>query len=198
MSTSKTFSSLENDMKLKWIVVVGGMCRVGDYPRPVPVPTLLWTRTPIAYCHLASEYSGAEARYPVTEINHAEAVEIATRFGGRLPRSAEWEWMAVGPQRLRWPWGNDPWRPEYANLREAGVDAVTPVDSHPDGATPDGLLDVAGNVWEWTLHSTPGNGFVIRGGSYSTPVAQAQFPIVNAAPAELRSRGIGLRVVREV
>lgn len=176
-------------MDLQWIEIPG------EYSRSTPIPTLLWTRTPVTLSQLDRQESGAAERYPVTEINHAEAVEIAAGLGGRLPRSAEWEWMASGPQLRCSPWGNRAWRPEYANLLDSGHNAVTPVDSHLCGSTPDGLLDVAGNVWEWTMDAVPCSGFIIRGGSYATPATQWGF--VNAASAESRSRGIGLRVVRE-
>jgi iron(II)-dependent oxidoreductase len=184
-------------MNLDWIEITGGVCVFGDDARPVPVPTLFWTRTPIAYGHLPSEHPGLGPRFPVTEIDHAEAAEIASKLGGRLPRSVEWEWMAAGADRRRWPWGNAPWQPAFANLRDSGHGTVTPVDTHPDGATPEGALDVAGNVWEWTANTAMGDGVVIRGGSYAAPQLYAQCTFLNAAPAELRSRGIGLRVVRE-
>ncbi|PXY16645.1 formylglycine-generating enzyme family protein [Prauserella flavalba] len=184
-------------MDVEWIEVPGGVCPFGDDARPVPVPTLLWTRTPIAYGHLPGEHPDLGPRFPVAEVSHAEAAEIASRLGGRLPRSAEWEWMAAGATRRRWPWGDAPWQPARANLRDSGHNTVTPVDTHPDGATPDGALDVAGNVWEWTASKAMRDGFVIRGGSYASPPLYAQCTFLNAAPAELRSRGIGLRVVRE-
>jgi formylglycine-generating enzyme len=184
-------------MDLEWIKVTGGTCRFGDDAREVVVPTLLWTRTPIAYGHLADDHPGFGPRFPATEISHADASEIARRLGGRLPRSAEWEWMAAGVQRRRWPWGNAPWQPAFANLHDSGYGTVTPVGTHPGGATPEGVLDVAGNVWEWTASTVMGDGFIIRGGSYAVPPLYAQCTFVNAVPAELRSRGIGLRVVRE-
>jgi iron(II)-dependent oxidoreductase len=56
---------------------------------------------------------------------------------------------------------------------------------------------VAGNVWEWTASPAMGDGYVIRGGSYASAPLYAQCTFLNAAPAELRSAGIGLRVVRE-
>ena len=183
-------------MDLEWIEVPGGTCPFGDDARPVPVPTLLWTRTPIAYGHLPGEDHAAGPRFPVAEISHAEAVEIAGRLSGRLPRSVEWEWMAAGAQRRRWPWGDAPWQPALANLRDSGHGTVTPIDTHPDGATPEGVLDVAGNVWEWTASKAMSDGFVIRGGSHASPPLYAQCTFRNSAPAELRSRGIGLRVVR--
>ncbi|MFD5089831.1 formylglycine-generating enzyme family protein [Amycolatopsis thailandensis] len=185
-------------MHLEWIKITGGVCAYGDAGRPVKVPTLLWTRTPLAYGHLPSDQPGSGWRYPVTEISHAEAIQIAGRLGGRLPRSAEWEWMAAGSVRRRWPWGDASWQPALANLRDSLHDTVTPVDTHPAGATPEGMLDVAGNVWEWTVSTAMGDGVIIRGGSYSAPPLYAQCTFLNAAPAELRSRGIGMRVVREL
>lgn len=184
-------------MDLEWIEVGGGVCQFGDDARLIPVPTLLWTRTPIAYGDMPGEHPGLGLQFPVTEISHTEATEIARRLGGRLPRSVEWEWMAAGPQRRRWPWGNTPWQPAVANLRDSGHGTVAPVGAHPGGATPEGVLDVAGNVWEWTASTAMSDGFVIRGGSYAAPPLYAQCTFLNAAPAELRSRGIGLRVVRE-
>ena len=67
----------------------------------------------------------------------------------------------------------------------------------PAGATPEGMLDVAGNVWEWTATAAMGNGYVIRGGSYASQPAYARTTFLNAAPAGLRSPGLGFRVVRD-
>lgn len=183
-------------MTIEWVKVPGGTCRFGDKLRPIKVGTLLWTRTPVTYAQLRGERGSDRGPHPVTGMTHAQAVEIAHDLGGRLPTSVEWEWMAGGTPRRRWPWGDQDWTPELANLRDSRVDTTTPVDAHPAGATPDGLLDVAGNVWEWTARATMGGGVAVRGGSYASPALYAHTTFLNAAPTDLASPGIGMRVVR--
>ncbi|MFB9729688.1 formylglycine-generating enzyme family protein [Haloechinothrix salitolerans] len=182
-------------MNIDWIEIPGGTCLLGDQARAITVPTLLWTRTPITQAHLGDD---PRERRPITRVDHPTADHIARRLGGRLPRSVEWEWMASGSERRVWPWGNASWGPELANLRDSGYEDTTDVAEHPEGATPHGMLDVAGNIWEWTASSTMGDGYVIRGGSYASPPLYARCTFLNSAPAELRSPGIGFRVVREL
>jgi formylglycine-generating enzyme required for sulfatase activity len=67
----------------------------------------------------------------------------------RLPSEAEWERAARGATCHRWPWG-DEFDPSRANTCEAGRGSTTPVDTYPHGASPFGILDMAGNAWEWT------------------------------------------------
>lgn len=81
--------------KLRWIAVA---------PEPDRA-ALLWSATLVTYGHLGHE----PVSLPLTRITLAEAADIAVRLGGRLPTSAEWEWMATGPQRRRYPWGNEEW-----------------------------------------------------------------------------------------
>lgn len=185
-------------MSVDWVEIPAGVCNFGDAERRVPVQTLLWSRTPITYGNLQQEPPDhLGLRYPVTDLSQVEASAVAERLGGRLPRSVEWEWMAAGAQRRRWPWGSSKWQAALANLRDSGHGTVTAVDTHPDGATPEGMLDVAGNVWEWTASTSMGDGAILRGGSYAAPPLYAQCTFLNAAPVELRSPGIGFRVVRE-
>jgi formylglycine-generating enzyme required for sulfatase activity len=74
----------------------------------------------------------------------------------RLPTEAEWAYAARGPvpstvegtEERRYAWG-DEWERERANTKDLGLERTTPVGIFPDGATPEGLLDVTGNVWEW-------------------------------------------------
>lgn len=66
----------------------------------------------------------------------------------RLPLEEEWEWAAGGGRR-KYPWGETMPQENLANFGGANQ-GLTPVQAFPDGATPDGLMDMSGNVWEWT------------------------------------------------
>jgi formylglycine-generating enzyme len=178
-----------------WILVPGGTCHYGDAAKPRTVVDLLVAPTP-----LTRRQTGHDDRagLPVTGLDHAEAARLAAEVGGRLPTSVEWEWIAAGAERRPYPWGEQPWTPERAVLTAEGSTprGPQPVGQHPAGAAPHGVLDLAGNVWEWTASPVMGGGYIIRGGSYASKPLYVRTTFLNAVPAERRSPGISVRPVR--
>ena len=86
---------------------------------------------------------------PVTETTWAGALAYCTWRGARLPTEAEWEAAASGPQKRTFPWGEAMPTTDLAVINRQSGDIIA-VGSRPKGATPEGLLDMAGSLLEWT------------------------------------------------
>ena len=107
--------------------------------------------------HLRPGYfdDAAFADYPVIFVDHAQAETFCKAEGGRLPTEAEWERAARGTDVSAphtFPWGEKQPDCTLANMGGAGscVGDTDRVGRRPEGASPYGAMDMAGNVWEWT------------------------------------------------
>lgn len=89
------------------------------------------------------------AQRPVVCVTWGQARQFCEWRGHRLPTEAEWERAARGHDDRLYPWGDTPPTCAHANLHGCEV-GPRDVGSSPAGASPDGIHDLAGNVWEWT------------------------------------------------
>ena len=135
-----------------------------------------------------------QSERPCTSVNWYEAVAFSRwlseqlGFEVRLPTEEEWERAARGRDGRTFPWGDD-YKTGYANINETlennglcNLMQTTPVGAYPQGASSEGVLYLAGNVWDWCLNKheppheieadTSGDPRMLRGGSwYGNPDA---------------------------
>jgi formylglycine-generating enzyme required for sulfatase activity len=124
---------------------------------------------------LCNLFLPAHDDHPINCLTFKQADAFCTWKGKRLPTAKEWT-RAAGGEHRRFPWGGD--TPTCARVVFARYGAeqwgcrddvvgTAPVDTHPDTASPAGIVDLAGNVWEWTTERGDA-GTVLRGGGWDS------------------------------
>ena len=179
----------------------------------------------------SGSYPDGWANKPVTWVSLEDAREYARWAGKRLPHEWEWQYAAQGNdgRRFQWgdcdwlapalsggplacPWQNDP-QDAPAPIPDKGrvMLAASDVDAHPKGASPFGVMDMVGNVWQWTDEYVDDHtrGAILRGGSHYQPQGSIwYFPqayrndqhgkLLLMAPSYDRSGALGFRCVKDV
>ncbi len=150
----------------------------------------------------------SSAQHPAMGMSWALAAAYARWANCELPTEAQWEWAARGPSGRRYPWG-DEWDAQKCCTKENQGTPTFPVGSFPAGASWCGVLDLAGNVWEWCSdryaeqYSSsrqvnprgPRNGTarVVRGGFWLTEQHVSRSACRMGLPPDTKKDGVGFR-----
>jgi formylglycine-generating enzyme required for sulfatase activity len=175
-------------------------------------------------------YPEVAANKPVTWVSLEDARAYARWAGKRLPHEWEWQFAAQGTDGRIFPWGSCDWLapataggPYACPWQRDPIDAPAPipdkgrvmaaasdVNAHPRGASPFGVEDMVGNVWQWTdeYQDEHTRAAILRGGNHYQPQGSMwYFPqayrneqhgkLLLMAPSYDRSAGVGFRCVKD-
>lgn len=161
------------------------------------------------WLHPAGPDSSApdRAHYPVTQVSWHDAQAFCQWAGVRLPTEIEWEKAARGTDGRIYPWGDQLPDADLCNCDDL-LHETTPVGKYPYGASPYGVLDMSGNVWEWcqtqwrTNYAAPDLDDLgvqaprlARGGSFANDAGFVRCASRGRLNPNFRDSGIGFRVV---
>ena len=139
--------------------------------------------------------------HPVVLVSHADARTYARWLSNktgqlwRLPGEAEWEKAARGTDGRRFPWGDD-FDPARLNSHDQGPFDTVPVGNFDNGASPYGMLDAGGQVFEWTSEAVGNGRFMVKGGSWDDKGCGICRPAArHSRPASIKHILIGFRLV---
>ncbi len=195
------------------ILIPAGEFLMGPNKQKVYLPAYYIDRTPVTNAEYkafvdATGYSfpphwrqgkpvpGTED-HPVVQVTWFDAAAYAQWAGKRLPTAAEWEKAARGTDGRIYPWG-DEFDPKRLNCGEGGPFKTTPVGQYsPQGDSPYGVVDMAGNVYEWTDDGSQVTTMGIRGGCWLDGREQAQTFYVRRHTPRRKNDFIGFRCVMD-
>jgi serine/threonine-protein kinase len=206
------------------VLVPAGDFEFGKDKQHAPLPAFYIDKTEVtngAYQAFASAtgrqvpqgFPADQPTLPVVNVSILDAHAFASWAGKRLPTGKEWEKAARGSDGRNFPWGNDP-DPARANVAAKGL---RPAADFPDGASPWGALQMAGNVWELVeqlaqpsqqalenfriaLQPPPTSDepwYMIRGGGFDTPLTDALLWDSTTVPARWKAPNLGFRCAKD-
>jgi formylglycine-generating enzyme required for sulfatase activity len=169
-----------------------------------------WERVPGAdWRHPNGSGSSIDGKtdHPVVQVSAHDAAAFCAWHDLRLPSEAEWEFAARGAEGHRYPWGMSPPGTETGRRANFGTVAccapdaadgyrrTAPVGRFSLGASPFGILDMAGNVWEWTASRFPGQPqwVVLRGGGWGNNPYCLRTAYRHGNPPEIGLDMVGFR-----
>lgn len=140
-------------------------------------------------------------QHPVIEVSWEGARAYCKWAGKRLPTEQEWYRACAGTGERAYPWGEED-AEGRANLfgDKDGFGRTAPVGSFPSGASPQGVMDLSGNVWEWTAADSAA-GANLRGGSWVNGKSMckcANRATVSSAHSYIKSNSLGFRCARNL
>ena len=182
--------------------------------------------------HRSKRAPWADDNHPVVYVSALDAGRFCEWLSNRekrryrLPTEAEWEYAARGSDNRIFPWGDQHGQPNLANLADvnknlpwadrtidSGFAATSPTGSFPHGASPFGMEDMAGNVWEWCLdclNNYPGKERtnprstsdspkrIYRGGSWKSRLSSLRVSARSFNAPAFSANDVGFRVLCEV
>ncbi|WP_058866531.1 formylglycine-generating enzyme family protein [Chloracidobacterium thermophilum] len=164
---------------------------------------------------VGGQFEPGKELFPVTGVTLSDAEAYARWAGKRLPTEEEWEAAAHGRTPTIFPWGNA-FDPSRANVKASGLGVPVRVGTYPAGASPFGVLDMTGNVWEWTASEArlypgstekppswdkplnPGTRLqIIRGGAFTEDTRRCTVTYRNWVPSDFKARELGFRCAQD-
>jgi serine/threonine-protein kinase len=209
----------------RMVLVPAGTFLAGEKKHPsAPIPAFYIDRTEVTnaayklFCDATSRarpegFPADKPNYPVVNVSILDAAEFAKWAGERLPSALQWEKAARGTDGRRFPWG-DQKDASRANFGKNGQ--IHPATDFPNGASPYGVLNMAGNVWELVDELTAPSDFAlhryqsldppptlsdtwyqIRGGSFDDEFQDGVVWDSTTVPARWKHADIGFRCVKD-